>query len=122
MSRTKNEREAQHARRLHDIATIAGSLAPSGSYGLPSAALKARTRATRRALPRGAKIAIAAYWCLLPLLAALGILAFAISSPTLGLVAALVFLLIGVAAPFFGAITSARAPHVAEPTEPRRAG
>ena len=72
-----NETPAQKRRRLHLMATFGGSLAPRGTYGLPSKAQVERSRAERKRWSRRARFAWAAYWMTLAALFAAGIAALA---------------------------------------------
>lgn len=57
-----NETPEQKRRRLHLMATVGGSLAPRGTYGLPSAEQVERSRAARKGRSRRARLAGSVYW------------------------------------------------------------
>jgi hypothetical protein len=94
------ETPEQKDRRLHLMATLGGSLAPKGRYGLPSEEQVARSRAERRAWSRQARVAWTMYWIGLVALFAAGVAGLATGTPWLFVAAAsagLVVLAAGIA-------------------------
>lgn len=57
-----NETPEQKQRRLHLMATFGGSLAPRGTYGLPSHEQVERSRAARKGRSRRVRFAWSVYW------------------------------------------------------------
>jgi hypothetical protein len=68
-----NETAEQKRRRLHLMATFGGSLAPRGTYGLPSQEQVEHSRAAREGRSRRARLAWSVYWIALAALFAAGV-------------------------------------------------
>lgn len=91
------ETPEQKRRRLHLMATLGGSLAPRGSYGLPSQEQVERSKAERKQWSRRQRLAWRLYWMALAALFAAGItgLAAGIAWLVVAAVAAWFVILIG---------------------------
>ena len=90
------------------MATLGGSSAPKGTYGLPSQAQLERSRAERRRWSRRVRLAWGMYWIALAALFAAGIAGLATGTTWLVVAAVTTGLVILVAATGIGVRTAVR--------------